>query len=142
MARDEVIRIEGLREFRRALREADRNAPKGLRLAGNKAAEIVVTAARPRVPLGPGKGGHARDSIRAASTQSAARVKGGGARFPYYPWLDFGGSVGRKRSVHRPFIKEGRYIWRAFVDHKDEIHHKLADALAEVARSAGLEPRE
>lgn len=138
---EEVIRIEGLKEFRAMLREADRNLPKGLRLAGNKAADIVVREARPRVPLGPGIGGHARDSVRAASTQTAARVKGGGKRYPYYPWLDFGGSVGRKRSVHRPFLKTGRYIWRAFVDNKTEVHEQLRESLTEVARSAGLEPR-
>lgn len=137
----EAIRIRGLREFRSNLRRLDRNAPKGLRLAGNKAASLVVEEARPRVPIGPGKGGHAKSSLRAASTQSAARVRGGGKRFPYYPWLDFGGRVGPKKSIKRPFHKDGRYIWRAFADNRARVQHELRDALVAVARSSGVEAR-
>lgn len=135
------IRITGLNEFRRALRRIDRDAPKGLRKAGNKAADIVVAEAKPRVPVGPAKGGHAKTSIRAASTASAARVRGGGKRFPYYPWLDFGGRVGRNNSVHRPFIKSGRYIWAAFVAERDRVEGVLRDELTDVARQAGARVR-
>lgn len=135
------IEVHGLREFRRNLRQMDRGLPKGLRVAGNKAAALVVAKAKPKVPTGPAKGGHARDSIRAASTQSAARVAGGGARYPYYPWLDFGGKVGRKDSVRRPFIKEGRYIWAAFSDNRRAVERELADALRDVADAAGLRVR-
>lgn len=134
----EVIRITGLKEFKRHLRQLDSTLPKGLRLAGNKAAEIVVAEAKPRVPR---RTGRAAGSVRAASTQASARVKGGGARVPYYPWLDFGGSVGRNNSVHRPFLKEGRYIWKAFADRRAAVQDELKDALVDVARKAGLEPR-
>jgi hypothetical protein len=139
----EVTRIEvhGLKEFRRNLRQMDRGLPKGLRVAGNKAAALVVAGAKPLVPLGPARGGHARDSIRAASTQSSARVKGGGSRFPYYPWLDFGGRVGRNRSVHRRFIHSGRYIWAAFARDRHKVERELLDALEGVARDAGVRVR-
>jgi hypothetical protein len=135
----EAIRVDGLKEFSRALRRLDSNLPKALRLAGNEAAELVVSQARPKVPTGPGKGGHASSSVKAASTRTAARVQGGGTRYPYYPWLDFGGRVGRKRSVHRPFLKTGRFIWRAYADDKERIAAKLADALERVVIDAGLE---
>lgn len=131
------IRITGLREFNRTLRRIDKDAPKGLRLAGNKAADIVVTAAQPRVPLGPGRGGHAKSSIKAASTRTAARVREGGKRFPYMPWLDFGGRVGRNRSVYRPFIKRGRYVWAAFDDNRDRVEGVLRGELADIARKSG-----
>lgn len=133
------IRVEGLREFSRALKRVDNEAPKQLRLAGNRAAQIVVDEAKPRVPIGPGVKGHAVSSIKASSTRTAARVSGGGKRFPYYPWLDFGGRVGPKRSVKRPFLKEGRYIWAAFADKRDEIEDVLQDAIVDVARNVGLE---
>lgn len=135
------IEVHGLREFRRNLRQMDRGLPKGLRVAGNKAAALVVAKAKPKVPTGPAKGGHARDSIRASSTQSAARVAGGGARFPYYPWLDFGGRVGRNRSVHRNFIRSGRYIWAAFAQNRDEVERQLLAALKDVAEGAGVRVR-
>lgn len=134
----QAIRISGLREFNRNLRQLDRSLPKGLRLAGNKAADIVVTEAKPRVPR---RTGRAAASVRAASTRTSARVRGGGAKVPYYPWLDFGGRVGRNNSVSRPFIKEGRYIWKAFADRRADVQDELHDALVDVARSAGIEVR-
>lgn len=132
------IRIHGLKEFNRSLRQIDKDAPKGLRLAGNEAANIVVREAKPRVPQGPAKGGHALSSVRASSTRTAARVSGGSKRYPYYAWLDFGGSVGRNNSVKRPFIKRGRYIWPAFVDEKPKIEQTLIQALVAVAHRAGV----
>jgi hypothetical protein len=130
------IKVEGLREFNRGLRALNADAPKGLRLAGNEAARIVVAAAKPRVPIGPGKGGHAAASLKAASTRTAARVSAGGKKYPYYPWLDFGGRVGPNKSVRRPFLKQGRYIWAAFDDHRAEVERTLREELAKVADSA------
>lgn len=135
----EPIKVEGLREFRRALKRATGEAPKGLRLAGNVAAKIVVDAAKPRVPTGPGKGGHASSSIKAASTQTAVRVSAGGKRYPYMPWLDFGGSVGPRKRSHRPFLKKGRYIWWAFDAHTDDVQQALIAELGGLARDAGMD---
>lgn len=139
----ERIQVVGLREFRTNLRQLDRTLPRGLRVAGNKAAKIVVDNARPRVPLGPGVGGHAVDSIRALSTQSSSRVAEGGARYPYMPWLDFGGIIrpypGQEK--HRAHIKKGRFIWAAFADHHEEVLHELDKALRDLARDAGLRLR-
>jgi hypothetical protein len=135
----EPIRIEGLKEFTRAVKHADASLPKAVRLAGNRAANVVVRAAVPRVPVGPPAGGHARNSIKARSTRTEVRITAGGSRFPYYPWLDFGGRVGRKKSVSRPFLKRGRYIWAAYYEHQAEVQTALEESLSEVARSAGLE---
>lgn len=135
------IHIHGLAEFNRNLRRMDKDAPKGLRLAGNSAADLVVRTAKPRVPSGPAKGGHALSSVRASSTRTAGRVSGGSRRFPYYAWLDFGGAVGRNNSVRRPFIKRGRYIWPAFVDERPNVEQELHRALVDVAQRAGLDPR-
>lgn len=135
----ETIKIDGLAEFTRNLKKINKDLPKAVRLAGNKAADIVVAQARPRVPTGPGKGGHAKSSIKAKSTRTAARVSGGGKRYPYYAWLDFGGRVGPDRSVKRPFLREGRYIWKAFADNRSKVEDVLTDALIDVARQAGVE---
>lgn len=135
----ELIRVEGLREFNRNLRRMNRDLPKGLRLAANAAAQLVVDEAKPRVPTGPGVGGHAKSSIKAASTRTSARVSAGGKKYSYYPWLDFGGAVGRNKSVKRPFLKEGRYIWAAFADRRTEVQETLQTELVNVARGAGIE---
>ncbi|MFD4250397.1 hypothetical protein ACFWQL_11725 [Amycolatopsis thermoflava] len=95
--------------------------------------------AKPKVPTGPGRGGHASSSLKAASTRTAARVQGGGKRFPYYPWLDFGGAVGRNNRTKRPFMKTGRYIWKSYAENQEKVTAQLAGALTRVVIDAGLE---
>lgn len=135
------IKVEGLKELNRSLRKLGADAPKGLRLAGNQAAQIVIDAARPKVPIGPGRGGHAVDSLKAASTRTTARVQGGSKRYPYFAWLDFGGAAGKGRKNIRPYTKSGRYVWKAFGEHKEQVTTELISALNKVAASAGLDPK-
>ncbi|NIJ10628.1 hypothetical protein FHU38_000972 [Saccharomonospora amisosensis] len=135
----EPVKIEGLKEFVANLKKIDGELPKAVRLAGNEAAGLVVSTAKKSVPLGPSRGGHARNSIKAKSTRTEARVQGGGKRFAYYPWLDFGGRAGRNRKVRRPFIREGRYIFPAYSQHADEVVGRYVEALVDVARQAGIE---
>lgn len=130
------IEVKGLRELQRALKAAENGTPKMLRLALNEAAEIVLDYAQPQVPT---KSGAARASMRVRSTQREARVAAGGRRAPWYPWLDFGGAVGRKDSVKRPFYKEGRYIYPTLRKRHPEIIEAMGAALAGVVREAGLE---
>lgn len=130
------IKVDGLTEFSRNLKKLDRELPKALRMAFNDAADIVVNDARPRIPTRSGK---AKASVKARSTQTASRVVGGGNKAPYYPWLDFGGRVGRNRSIKRPFLKHGRYIYDAYFDNKRRYVEVLEDALVDVARQAGIE---
>lgn len=135
MAAIDPIKITGLAEFNRALRQVDKDLPKVLRQALNTGAGLVVEWAQPRVPS---KSGKARRSVRATSTRTAAKVTGGGTRVPYYPWLDFGGRVGRKRSVHRAFDASGRYIYPGYQARREEINQALVDELIAVADQAGL----
>lgn len=132
---DQAIRIEGLREFQRSIKRLDSDLPKALRVAFNGAGDIVVQDARPRVAS---KSGKARASVKAKSTQTAVRVVGGGNKAPYYPWLDFGGRVGPKRSVKRTFLQEGRYIYASYYDNHDRVQEATVDALVSAATAAGL----
>lgn len=131
----EVITIDGLREFQAKLKRADGQSQKELRLVLNDAAELIVVGARPLVPRRSGK---AAGSVKARSTQRMAQVKAGGARVPYYPWLDFGGAVGRQNSIRRPFIKEGRYLYPTFIAKREPIRERLAAGLANLIQKAGL----
>lgn len=135
------IKIDGLSEFSRNLKKLDSELPKMLRLALNESADLVAGRARPLIPTGPNKGGHASSSVKAQSTRTESRVSGGGNRYPYYPWLDFGGSVGPKRSIRRPFIKEGRYIYGSYYElyGSGKFQEAMVTALLKVAREAGVE---
>jgi hypothetical protein len=134
----DAIRIDGLAAFSRNLRKLDAELPKALRVALNGVADVVVADARPNVPQITGR---ARASIKARSTRTEVRVAAGGNKAPYYPWLDFGGSVGKHKSTKRAFFKDGRYLYPAYFRKRDsgEIQTAMISALRHVASQAGLE---
>lgn len=132
-----ALQVSGLKELRKALKDADAALPKALRLAMNEAAELVVTEARMDVPTVSGK---ARKSLRPQSTATSVRVTAGGPRAPYYPWLDFGGRVGRRKATVRPFSPDGRYLYPAYFKLRDsgQFVDVMSAALVKVAAEAGL----
>lgn len=131
------IQITGLREFQRALKQMDADLPKQLRVALNEASGLVIDYAQPRMPSVTGR---ARASLKARSSQRAARVGMGGRRAPYAPWLDFGGEGRKKgRPAPRTFIKEGRYVYAGLRVKRDEITQVMAAALTQLATGAGLQ---
>lgn len=136
MAAIEPIKITGLAEFNRNLRKLNADLPKALRLAHNEAAQLIVDYAKPRVPR---RTGRAASTVKAKSTRTETRVSGGSKRASYYPWLDFGGKVGPRKSVARPFIKQGRYIYPALGANYDKFAALLEEKLIDVARQAGVE---
>lgn len=133
----EKIKVTGLREFQRALRDMDAALPKQMRVVLNQATKIVVDYAEPRFPRLTGR---AARSLKTRSSQREARVALGGRAAPYAPWLDFGGQGRAKgRPPHREFIKSGRYLYRGLEVKRDEITQVMAAGLTELARAAGLE---
>lgn len=133
----DVVTLTGIKELNTALRKAGSDLPKGMRLALNEGTEKLAGYIRPEVPS---RSGRARGSIKAGSTRTAARLRVGGSRAPYYPWLDFGGE-GRIRGhpAHRDFIREGRYVYPTLRRRKPELIDDLNEAIADVIRRAGLE---
>lgn len=132
----EQIRVEGLRELRSALKRMDTGLPKLLRVALNEASGEVVDYAQARMPK---RSGRAAASLKAKSTQKEARVGMGGRRAPYAPWLDFGGRVGPKRSVNRPFIRDGRYVYKGLENRRPQIIEIMSKALVQLAKDSGME---
>jgi hypothetical protein len=133
----ERIRIDGLRQFQKAVRDADAALPKQIRLILNEAAQEVIDYAKPRVPRRTGK---AAASIKARSSQRAVRIAVGGTKAPYYPWLDFGGEGKRHhKPPPREFIKAGRYLYPGLAARRDEVTAIMARGMTELAKSAGLD---
>lgn len=128
--------MSGLAEFTRNLKKLNSDLPKALRVAFNGCAQVVVDDATPKVPTLSGK---AKRTIKARSTASASRVVEGSAKVPYVPWLDFGGKVGKNRSVSRPFIKHGRFIYDAYFDNRTRYGELVEQALLDACRAAGVE---
>lgn len=130
---DSTIQVRGLRELRGALREVEKTLGPELRKGLNEVAEVVLDTARPMVPTRSGK---ARSSLKAGSTEKAVQIKAGGKKAPYWGWLDFGGRVGKNKSVKRPFIQDGRYIYPTLTKKRQAVEDKLFEVIDRV--TAGL----
>lgn len=136
MADRATVKVSGLKEFNRALRTMDADLPKGLRIALNGCADFLIEKTRSQIPQ---KSGKAARSLKARSTRTAVRIAVGGNKAPYYPWLDFGGHVGRHGSVARPFYREGRYLYPTLRRNRDEFTKIMQDSIVHVAEAAGLD---
>ena len=127
MPLDLGVKVEGLRELRRALSAAEAELPVYLREELREIGTLVARIAKPKVPTLTGR---AAGSIRAAPSGANVYVKAGGASVPYYGWLDFGGTihhVGAKHShsgdhqLHRDVVKGGRYLYPAAEEAKPAV---------------------
>lgn len=146
-----AIKVEGLRDFLESMRVAHTGASGMVKDSLNESAAIVVKYAKANAPVRSGKLQH---SIRALSTGREARVAGGGAKVPYFGFIDYGGTVGRYRrgAIHqaarsankarffavRPFIKTGRILYPAFDAHRAEVDQALQTGLANLMSKAGV----
>jgi hypothetical protein len=130
------LAVKGLKEFTRSLKQVDAALPKGVRVALNGCSDFLIGKARPLIPT---RTGAAARSLKARSSQSAVRIAMGGRAAPYMPWLDFGGRVGRGKSVARPFLTEGRYLYPTLRNNRDEFAKIMEKALVGVAEAAGLD---
>lgn len=130
------IKINGLKELSRQLKAAPGEAEKMIKPALNEAAQIIVNVARPKIPTLTGA---ARSSLSVKSTARESRVQAGGTKAPYYPWLDYGGKIGRNGSISRPFDKGGRYIYPAYAQEHANIMRLLEQRIAEAVAAAGLD---
>jgi hypothetical protein len=129
------LHVRGLKEYKAALRQIDKKLGGELRKGLNEVAQVVIEAARPQVPYLTGA---AQASMKAGSSQNAAQIKVGGAKAPHYMWLEFGGRVGRNKSVVRPFIKGGRYVYPTAAQKHDVLVDKLEDVIGALTRRAGF----
>lgn len=130
------ISVHGMKELQRALKELDGESQKEIRTALNTVADTVVQGAARRIPTRSGK---ARASLRSMSSQRETRIKGGGRKAPYLGWLEFGGRIGKDKSVSRPFVRGGRYIWPTIAANRQNLADAIQKALVDLARSKGLE---
>lgn len=131
------IEVSGVKEIQGALSRAPAEIRRQMQLALDLGADMVLDDARRLVPRGPS--GAARASLGVDSGSGTAEVFGGGRRAPYYLWLEFGGSVGRRHATQRRRESGGRYIPPSFGRNKRRIVELMEEALADAARASGLE---
>lgn len=138
------VRVDGLRELRRALKSAENvDSSTQMRVGLKKAAEVVARDAQGRVLS---RTGRTRGSVRAVSGGSRAFVAGGKAKVPHYGWLDMGSRTprtGQSRSVG-PWAgsgagpKGGRFIYPAIKAKRPDVVRLVGDAVEEALNNLGL----
>lgn len=132
-----AVRVEGLTELRKALKEIDQKLPRTIRVALNQGAEVVVQAARPTIPE---RTGRLAATLRPSSTQREGRVTLGTGAVLYAGWVEFGGKiphVGGGESV-RPYIRGGRYLFPAAERKTDQVVEVCDRAVSDLIAKAGL----
>lgn len=154
--RDVSLDARGIAELARAFRAMDADLPKRLRVEYRKVADHVVGVAQQRMPF---VSGTAAKSLRPVAGQKYAGISfpaggpgSGGDKDGYYPWLDFGGTVGRGRvsagghmaasssgNVIRPVVKGGRYLYPAIAESRDEIEQGTGDAIEAAAHGQSFD---
>ena len=143
MAGVQVVRIEGLKEVNRALKDMGNGLDREFKVEAKGVAEIVAREARSNVPTVSGK---AKGSIRAGAESKGAYVAGGKKSVPYYSWLDFGSRKplsGRPRSVG-PWKgsgkgpDKGRFIYPALTANRGEVEKRTKRAVKVAKKKAGF----
>jgi len=130
------VRIEGIKELRRALNKIDKELTKEFRVELKKIGDDVAADARSSVPS---RTGRARGSIRSGMSGNNGYVAGGKKAVPYFGWLDFGSRqprTGNPRS-RGPWAgsgegpKGGRFIYPGINRNRAEIHRRAVRAMEE-----------
>jgi len=129
-SRGNAVQIDGLRELQKTLK----TAPPGIKKLFNQemkgvAAEIT-SAIKAQMPEDSGA---AKRSVKPSYVGGWLAIRAGGSSAPYYPWLDFGGTLhaqgDRTNTQHRPFFKKGRWIYPTIERRRDAIHAKALDVV-------------
>lgn len=130
----ESIKVTGIKEVATGLKGVSKDASKELRKGMKDIADDVARRASSEVPARTGK---AASSIKPRGTVKGAAIAYGSPAV-YEPWLDFGGKVGKGKSVSRPFIKGGRYLYPAIAEASPEIKTKVETLLSDLSEKYGL----
>lgn len=132
----EQVRIEGLRELRRTIRQiGDTELKDGMKNAHKRAADLVAKDAASRAPV---KTGALKESIKSLGSQREAKVKGGKKKVPYFGFIDFGGTIKQtNRTISRPYMREGRMLYPALAAKRRQIAEEYSKEVETIFRSFG-----
>ena len=147
---DVKVEVRGIRELAAAFKKIDAELAAQLKTRFLALAQHVVGKAQAKMEFGSGP---AAGSVKARGSTRGASIAFGGSAAPYYPWLDFGGSVGKGHqpgkafsgSVKRTWLGnpagEGRYVYPAISESKPETIAAIDAAIKSAAEGAGFETK-
>lgn len=131
------IRVTGLADLRESIASMSDESKTELLKVQTAAATLVASRARRKVPT---RTGAARKAVKVVYGQfKEPRVTG--ASCVYFGWLDWGGNNYRhgSKGMKRVYKKQGRYIYPAYAESKDELTVMLGEALLTLCDNSGVE---
>lgn len=152
------IHIDGIEDVVASLRTMDRGLPREMAREMGFEAQTVVGKIKRSIPSNSGRAAASvRTTQRATRSGVSVHVKGGGARVPYFGWLEFGGKLPDKRpnrkkalagggwgpfasstGANRTKVPDGRYVRPTIHRHRDELERAMVDAVDRAKQRAGL----
>jgi hypothetical protein len=139
------IKVDGLVELQRDLKQLDPELAKSLKAELKDVAEDVLHDAQNDMPV---KSARALQSMKAGADVKGPYVSGGKRSVPYYGWLDFGSRTpirGRPRSVG-PWKgsgagpKKGRFLFPAIDRNRENITRRAVAAFQKAKKQAFKSP--
>lgn len=145
------IKVEGLAQLQKELRQVDKDLPKQLRLANKSVAEFVAAAAKVKASSLGGVARKSAPSVKALAQQRNASVKIGGKKFGFAIGAEFGGGKfgkgnpkppgGGYTTQFKPYLKLGRggagyFLYPTIREKSEEIIEKYGDAIDRLTKQA------
>lgn len=139
--------IDGIAKVQGQLTALSNESESELHESGRESAQSVSDRTRAAFPSGAPLGGHATSSIETDEPSvgpgwPGSRAKAGNAKHSYVGFVDFGGSVGRKKKTKRPYKKSGRFMFaKAAKSERPELEPKMDRHMRAAAQKTGWAPR-
>lgn len=131
------VRVEGLRELTKALRQVDKDLPKEVQRANKAIAESVADKTRASFA---GRGGVAPKvaaSVKALASQRDAKVRIGGNRWPYAMGAEYGSLAFKQFDPWRGSHEGAGYsLWPTIRSQRTEIEDEFLRSIDAIARRA------
>lgn len=139
------VRIEGLRELNKALKELGPEFPREMRKVNKEVAGGVAEHAQRNALAEGGVAAHVAPSLKASAGVNSAAVALGGLAHPAAGGAEFGGQRRPTTQQFKPWRgsgeRAGYFLYPAIRSDADEIYDDYLEALDELVKRAGLDQR-
>lgn len=132
MPDEKTVYVEGLREFRKAIKDVSDDLPKELRKGLKTIAEVIAGRTRQAFEAGPGVAPKVAGSVKARAQQAGASVQFGGPAVPFAWGAEFGGQRRPTTKQFQPWRGSGNSAGYMFYPTVRVEREHLADDVAEL----------
>lgn len=138
-AKSQGVRVKGLNELSRSLREMEGGFRDELKEANREAAELVARESRSAAYALGGVAAKAAPSLRASAGFNRAGVTLGGNSYPYALGAAFGGRGRPTTQQFQPHLgREGYFLYPEIRTNADRITETYENHLQDLVRRSGL----